>query len=471
MPDAIDPRTQIPLSVQSRTLQAFAEQSPVVFHIARMADAMDAQKGHRRDSQLWKFWPQEPLLAGAIYSMSSKVAALDFTLKGPRKSTTRYKNVLLSADFGRGWVNFITKVVQDMLAQDNGGFIELQRNEGAGANAPVQGIAHLDSQKCTKTGDPEFPVTYRDSAGERKKLPWYAVLPMTDMMSPREEDQTMGFCAVSRVLRAAQILRDVGLYKRQKLAGKRVPGIIFVQGVRQGAIEEALQRVQTQDRQEGNTLYSSPAILASPDPGLAVDAQLIELAGLPDGYDEDTLYKWYIATLALCFGTDYTEFAPLPGGNLGSATQATVMASRARGKGPGVILQQFEFGINWYVLPSSVEFQFASTDPSAERERIELSLLRARERAIRLKALELTPEQALRLAVRAGDAPESFLEQETFDEREEEIEQIVRSFQEAQETMRLVEKGIAWREGSNSRNSNVSRTRLSDKAQLFTLNL
>jgi hypothetical protein len=452
-------------------MQSFAEQSPVVFHVARFADALDQRKGPKRDKQLWKFWAQEPLLAGAVYSMSSKVAALDFTLKGPRKSAARYKTVLLSADFGRGWVNFITKIVQDMFTQDNGGFIEIHRRENTGARAPVQGIAHLDSQKCNKTGDPEHPVVYRDAGGEKHKLAWYEVLPMTDMMSPREEDQTRGFCAVSRVLRAAQVLRDIGIYKRQKLSGKRVPAMIFVQGVRQGAIEEALQRQMTQDQQSGNTLYTSPAILASPDPGLAVDAQLIELAGLPDGYNEDTLYKWYIATLALCFGTDYTEFAPLPGGNLGSATQATIMASRARGKGPGVILQQFEFGINWYVLPQTVEFQFASTDPSAERERIELSLLRARERAIRLKAMELTPGQALRLAVRAGDAPESFLDEALYEDREEEIEQIVRSFRDAQETMQMIEKGIQWREGHRSPNSNVSHAHLSGRGLVSTLNL
>jgi len=162
----------------------------------------------------------------------------------------------------------------------------------------------------------------------------------------------------------------------------------------------------------GESHYTAPAIIASPDPARPVDVELIELAGLPDGYDEDTTLKWYIATLALGFGTDYTEFAPLPGGGLGTATQSTEMAARARGKGPGVILQQLEFAINWFILPESIEFQFASTDPIAEQEKMQQRLLRGRDRAVRLYRGELSPEQALKLAVADGDAPAEFLEEE-----------------------------------------------------------
>jgi len=112
----------------------------------------------------------------------------------------------------------------------------------------------------------------------------------------------------------------------------------------------------------------------------------------------------------LSFGTDYTEFAPLPGGNLGSATQATEMAARARGKGPGAMLQQFEFGLNYWVLPENLELQFASSDATAEQQRIQQESARAQSRAVRIQSGEITTEQALELAVGAGDAPESFLE-------------------------------------------------------------
>jgi len=208
----------------------------------------------------------------------------------------------------------------------------------------------------------------------------------------------------------AQILRDVATYKRQKLSGKRVPGLLFVQGIRETAVKSAIMRTEQDEiTMRGRTLYTGPAIVAGPDPGMPLDAKLIELAGLPDGYDEDTLFKWYIATVALGFGTDYAEFAPLPGGNLGTASQVETMASRARGKGPGVLLQQFEHLMNFNVLPGTQWFEFSSTDAAAEAARIGLRHERARERALRINSEELTRRQALRLAIAEGDAPEEFL--------------------------------------------------------------
>lgn len=412
-----DPQEQAALSVQDRATQTFEDENPLVFYISRVADEIPSYWSRQRDLALGKFWPTEPYLAGAVYSMCAKVAALDFKLIGPPKTRQRYKWVLLSADFGQGWVNFIPKVTQDLLTQDNGGFIELMRRKEDNDNprSPVQAIAQLDSQRCRRTGSPEEPVGYTRMLKGAKEVPlkWWQVIAMADLPSPREELNGVGFCAVSRVLRAAQILRDIGLFKRQKLAGKRIPAILFVQGMRRNAVQQAITKAKEEQMSRGESHYSSPVVVASPDPSrMGLDAKLVELAGLPDGYDEDTTLKWYIAALAMGFGTDYTEFAPLPGGGLGTATQSTEMAARSRGKGPGIVLQQFEFAMNWNVLPESLMFQFASTDPLAEQERVNLRWQRARERQLRVQSQELTPMQALELAVEEGDAPERFLASE-----------------------------------------------------------
>jgi len=259
------------------------------------------------------------------------------------------------------------------------------------------------------------------------------------MPSPREDDKGTGFCAVSRILRAAQTLRDIGIFKRQKLAGKRTPGILIVSGIRKKDIEKAITEAQEKQYAEGETVYTRPLVVTTMDTSVPVTSQLIELAGLPDGYDEDITLKWYIATVALGFGTDYTEFAPLPGGNLGSATQATEMAARARGKGPGALLQQFELGINWWVLPDGTEFQFVSTDPIAERERVEQSRRRAQERRDRIQSQEITPEQALQLAVLAGDAPESWVDP-AIDILSERVGTIVKATDDIQDSFDKVER-------------------------------
>ncbi|KKN85736.1 hypothetical protein LCGC14_0275410 [marine sediment metagenome] len=439
----VDPQVQVDLSIQNRAEQEASALSPLVFYLSALADDTPTWPTPQRDVYLDRIWREEPIVAGAVYSMCAKIAALDYKLTGPRKAVNRWNTILQSADLGNGWIHFVFALAQDLFTQDNGAFIELLRQPGSGKHTAAQGVAQLDSQRCVRTGDPVQPVDYYDVRDNVHKLQWYDVIPMVDMPSSREKHVGIGFCAISRILRAAQTLKALSVYKRQKLSGKRVPGILFVQGIRRGAVEEAITRsMEAEIEHRGRTLYTGPVILAGPDPGVPLDAKLIELAGLPDGFNEDILLKWYIATLALGFGTDYSEFAPLPGGNLGSASQVETMAAKARGKGPGVIIQQFEFGFNHFVLPQSLEFQFTSTDPAAERERVELSHARARERALRVTSQEITPQQALELAVTEGDAPESFLAQATIadprDEEEERVTHIVRSLQEMRSAMQVV---------------------------------
>lgn len=447
MVEAKDPRAVGDLSVQDRAekhaLEDLRRQAPLVVRMAQIADELPPYGTDSRDKKLWEVWQQEPILAGAVYSMAAKMAAMDFHLRGPRAKVEKYRRRLLAADLGvgNGWVNFVFKVAQDLLCQDNGAFIEILRAPNAKPTSQVLGIAHMDSQRCERTGDLSYPVLYKPLHGEPIPLPYYQVLPMADLPSPREEDKGRGRCAVTRVYRAAQILRNIGIYKRQKLTGKSPPALLFVQGVPRNQINASLEAAYEEQSSQGMSHYSSPVIMAAMDAGQPIDAKLVELAGLPDNYDEDQTMKWYIATLALCFGTDYTEFAPLPGGNLGSATQATEMAARARGKGPGALLQQFEFGLNFWVLPEGVEFQFASADPMAEEQRIRQRLLRAQERAMRVSSGEITSEQALEIAVYEGDAPESFLEPDT-DMTEERTETVIRAMDDAFRAYDRVERII-----------------------------
>lgn len=398
---------QLDLTAQDR---AAGGDAPLVFYIASVADEVPVWWSPARDRALGQFWWTEPVLAGAIYSICAKIAALGWTLTGPERQVRRYQAMLAAADLGAGWAQFILKVVQDVLTQDNGAFIELLRAPGEGPDTPVRGVAYLDSQRCTRTGDPLYPVIYTSArTGERHKLAWWQVATLADLPSGREEMRGVGFCAVSRVLRAAQVLRDISLYKRQKVSGKRVPGIIFVQGVRRGVVEDGLKAAVEEQRSQGLSHYTTPIVISSPDPSVPVKAELMELASLPDGYDEDTSYRWYICQLALGFGVDYGEFAPLPGAALGTATQSEVQAAKARGKGPGILIQMLEHIVNWTVLPPSVTFSFSSQDLTEDLNRAKVTEARASALSRFIHAGILTPEQALQVAVDWGELPQAFL--------------------------------------------------------------
>lgn len=402
------------LSIQDRATSEALEKasySPLLLYLAGRGDDVAAWWTPQRDKDLDMFWKSEALLAGAVYSIAAKVASLPWSLKGPERQVRRYQQMFVESEMGNGWVTLIYKFVEDLLTQDNGGFIEILRGPDEDENTPAAGLAHLDAARCIRTSDPVYPVVYNSyRTGKQHKLAWWQVISLSDMPSPREEMKGVGFCAVSRVLRAAQTLRDIATYKHQKLSGKRAPAFMFVQGMRRGALKENIDTVMQEQRDLGFSHWTSPIPIASPDPAVPLRVQLVELAGLPDGYDEETTFKWYVAQLALGFGVDYGEFAPLPGAALGTATQAVVQAEKARGKGPGSLLHALEHAINWSgILPQSISFSFSSKDAREQRETAEISELRARTIKQLVDSGTLSPQAALQVLADWGEVPQEFI--------------------------------------------------------------
>lgn len=375
-PPKLTPENQFP---DEALLQSVQKLPPVVslpasnvftWNIATAADSITpwGKNVPLRDRQLREFWPTESFLAGALTNVSFRNAAYEFEIRGPSPSVeTAVENVLRSAIAGDsfGWTPFILKYSQDLYAQDNGVFIELIRDPGQDANskfknerAPVLGIAHMDSNQCTRTGNPRFPVIYTDRAGKDHKLAWYQVIPFSDYPSAIEKMNGVGVCAISRALRLAQIMRSILIFKDEKISGRHYKTLHMVSGVSRQDIKDILEQGREDADNSGLIRYMDPAILASLDPEKPVSTASIDLANLPDGFDFDGEMRWYIAGLALDFGVDYQEFAPLPGGGIGSSGQSFVLGQKASGKGPAMFMKISEALKNYGVLPHGYELVF-----------------------------------------------------------------------------------------------------------------
>jgi hypothetical protein len=399
--------------------QNAAPRGPIVFNIATAADEFTpwGYDVASRDAQLRSFWHTEPLLASAVYSMSARLAVVDWKIEGidptkpkPRNTVSAVEQMLKNADYGEGWMDFITKVAIDIYTQDNGAFIELVRQDNDPKSAVIS-INHLDSARCFRTGDREAPVRYQDKDGVYHELKWWNVIALTEMPSPIETMYSVGYSAVTRALRAAQIIRDIAIYKKEKVSGQFMRTIHFVSGVSDDNIEAAM--ALSQERQLNLNLYryAQPAIVATLDPDTTLQHEQIDLASLPDGFDEEITLKWYISQLALAFGVDYQEFAPLPGGNLGSGQQAEILHLKSRGKGPALLMSRLENIFNNFgILPKNVKFEFTVQDSRAEAERAAARFERGKDRSARVQAGELDAEGARELAVLDGDLPEWMLD-------------------------------------------------------------
>jgi len=384
------------------------------WNIATVADSITpwGRNVSLRDRQLRDFWPTESFLAGAIANTSFRNAAYEWEIRGKsikveQALTDMIKSAIAGDSFG--WSDFAKKFSGDLYTQDNGAFVELIRDPGIDVNskfknevAPVLGIAHIDSNQVTRTGNPQYPVIYSDRNGKDHKLAWYQVIPFSDYPSPIEKMNGTGVCAVSRSLRLAQIMRSIFIFKDEKISGRHYKVIHMVSGVSKQDIKDIMTRGKEESDNSGMIRYIDPAILASLDPEKPVSTATIDLANLPDGFDFDAEMKWYISGLALCFGVDYQEFAPLPGGAIGSSNQSMILNKKSSGKGPAMFMKIAEAFKNYGVMPRDYDMIFEDRDEQRELDKQTLRKLFQEEMALALRNGFLTPEAARKIGVQRG---------------------------------------------------------------------
>lgn len=367
-----------------------------------------------RDRQLREFFPKESYLLGALGTVAARNAGFSWTLEGPDRTVKRSQDMLLNANYGKGWDSFIEETTMDLNTQDCGAFVELIRmgGESATETSPVIGIGHLDSARCFQTGNPQEPVYYRDIQNKWHALKWYQVCPLYEMPSGIENAiggvlYQLQYSAVTRALQNAQVIRNVTIYEDEKTGGNFLKGLWLVTGFAQAAINDAIAKQSLAVDNQGLIRYKQPAVVSSPIPGAKVDAKLLELASLPDHFDKDVTMKWHIASLAMAFLTDYQEFAPLPGGGLGSSNQSQILHAKARGKGPMLFQKLITHMMNFRgALPQNINFKYTEQDIAAEAERETLRHDRAETHQVYVNIGALDKEAVRQKMLDDGDITE-----------------------------------------------------------------
>lgn len=363
-----------------------------------------------RDRALREFWPQEDTFAGTLYSTVARYSAFEWNLKGGPRTVTRVHDLLHGAEHGQGWDALITKTLIDLYTQDNGAFIEIVRY-GRTPSSPVAEINHLDSARCVRSGRWDFPITYYDLDGKGHRMPAHNVIDLTDFPSPSESHRGMQYCALTRILRTAQVMREIALFMREKVSGRFDKGIHLVSGVSTKMIEDAVQKHHANADAQGQMHYILPVVMGTLDPNAKVDHAFLELASLPDGFDQEVAMRWYITKMALAFGAEYSDYAPLPGQGIGSGSQAQVGHLKSRGKGPAKFMSVLEHAFNFHgVMPTNVTFSFGEVDTAAGYDRMLLRKERALYLQILIDAGAITTEVARQMLVDWGDMDISYLE-------------------------------------------------------------
>jgi len=361
-----------------------------------------------RDEQLRDFWNSESNLAGAVYTCAVTNANYEWELEGPQRTVDAVHEVLNKAG-GNSWNAFAKKLSVDLYTQDNGAFIEIIRASNS-PSAPILGIDNLDSARCYRTGNLEYPVIYQNMDGQRHKMPWYSVITLEEFPSPIKAMLNVQYSAVTRVLRTAQILKDMAIYRGEKAGGRFTEAIHIVGGVAQKTIDDLKTRMEETADNQGLVRYLQPLVVGSLDPQSTPSSSTINLKALPENFDYDEELKWYISSLALGFGRDYQDFAPLPGKGIGSGREGETLHAKSRGKGPAAFMRLLEDAFNFHgVMPRTVTFRFMDQDLGEESENAKIKKTRAEERKVRIDSGEINDVLARQIAVDDGDLKQEYL--------------------------------------------------------------
>lgn len=368
-----------------------------------------------RDYALAATVRMEATWGSAVGKAITKQAALGWTVSDTNDSdlrTKRAQQLLHLAEGGQGWVTFLSRHLRNYLTTDNGAFVEIVRATQS-YGSKILGLMHLDSHRCTRTGDPEQPVLYRDLKGAEHLLKAHQVLMFADMPEPSESYHGVGYCAASRAWPTIKKLAGIETYITEKVTGSRATAIHLVSGITAKQLEAALATGEAQQQANGAVLYRGVVVVPGVDPTVPPTVATIPLAEVPDGFDakqeRDNAYVIY----ANAIGIPVQDIQPLSGQGLGTGTQTIILDEASEGMGLAAWRKQFEHLLNEFVLPETTTFAFSTNDIRDQKAKADVQSTRANTRKVQIDSGEITAAEAKQMAVDAEDVPREFLPEDT----------------------------------------------------------
>lgn len=313
----------------------------------------------------------EPILTGAIGAMVARFVALGWSIHGGRNKAARARRMLADAEGGDGWSVFVSKLVEDMLVADRGGFMEMGT---LGSSGPVVDIYNLDAACCGLTGNQAWPVVYMPKVGKKRRqrpLDRDHVVHLPNMPSPDETLFDRGLSPVSRALRAAQILRLVNEHDTEQLQNLPPQGLLTVMNITESQWLDALTKYKEGRKKAGMDVFPGLLVIAGQSITNPPGVQLTPFSTLPLGFNKRETVEIYVKTLALALGIDVAEIWLIP--QVGATKAAfTVQHMKARGKGIGYIISAIERAMNFHVMPRGVVFEFDFQDDEQDAIQAEI---------------------------------------------------------------------------------------------------
>lgn len=380
-----------------------------------------------RDRFLWETLIKSDVLSSTTNVTSSRLFSIPVSVVPKNKESRRNRDLAYwsSSLLRLSFADQILPFIIDWQTQDNGAFAEIIG--GGSPDGPLEptqvpgtkvwlyglGLRHLDAQRCTRTGDPDYPVIYEatDHKGRYRKymLHHTRVLYMSQMKSPRAPMYGVGLSAVSRCISHALHLTDISILKEEWLGARPVSEIVFGRGFRVSELEDAFKKADMKADAEGLTRLAKLSfigITGAPDMVRASGIERIPLKRLPEGYNEATSVEIGINMISLAYGFDAREFWP---GTTTGATRADAEVSHLKTmrKTPGVWIEQMGTQLDRKWVPNACSPTFDQQDDEQDQVKADLRLSRAQELQVRIDSGQIDAIVAYQTMLEAGDINET----------------------------------------------------------------
>lgn len=314
----------------------------------------------QRDFILDKFVKLEPILAGAVYSMTTKAGSLSWTIMGKKQEVIAQATVLDTAVSmnGNGWGDFISNTAYDFNVLDRGTFWHTPR-EGSTLVGKLGQLVYMDALNCAMTGNMKKPVYYSSSVvGQSLILSPGEYAHFASMISPREHHFGSGFSPAARAYRSARILFGLSNYDWDKLRNLPPEGVAAVSGLTKDEFLDSLAIWKAARKQNNSLTYPMVLWLLGSQPGTEVGIDFIGFSQIPESFNRKDVVDQYVNILALDFGVDAREFWPVSTSSMGTAAESEIQHMKARGKGPSELITQIE---RWFSREGII-FSFDTQD-------------------------------------------------------------------------------------------------------------
>jgi hypothetical protein len=345
-------------------------------------------------------------LSGIAYAATTKLKNIPISFVPKNHTITAHvsfaeqftETVRLVSEFGAGLRKALEKFLYDYFIFDNGSFLEVL-GEGL-PNGPIigtpHGVRHLDSLRCTRTGDPIYPVVYETAQNKKKyKLHFTRVIALSQQVSGMASMHEVGFSAASRSFEIGQVLADQMDYKLEKMGSRPASKIIVAKGVDTNEVIKSFMMAEELMDSLGLRRYAKTVVIGG-DPDIGVES--VDLNNF-EPFDEETGTLMAMFALSYIWGLDVRDVWPIQGAK--SSDQVANM--KARGRLPADFTADLKDQFDLKLCPPFLETKFDFQDDEEDQLKANNRDIRSRMVSRLAEVGAVDSEGQRRIMLEAGD--------------------------------------------------------------------